>query len=147
MASVLKKALNHPKNGYVGPYWLVRDDSGKVLLMAHRCALAEAEEYGEFLTCPHGHYDVWEGWRARCPAEKVVGVLHDAEYEEWPRGRVVFNAVQDQFIVYADRQISKPDLIRVVEHFGIPTERVAFMRDGHYQSTRSLHPDSGRDKF
>lgn len=144
MTKVLEKeAADHPKDAYVGPYWFVRDDAGKVSLMAHRCALAEAEEYGEFLTCPHGHYDIWEGWRARCPAENIVGVLRDAEYEEWPRGRVVFNAVQSQFIVYADRQILKSELQRVIKHFGIPTERVVFMRDGHYQSTRSLHPASG----
>ncbi len=143
MANVLQKeAGNYPKDAYVGPYWFVRDDAGQVLLLAHRCALAEAEEYGECLTCPHGHYDIWESWRARCPAANVISVLRDAEYEEWPRGRVVFNALQSQFIVYADGQISKSELQRVVEHFGIPTERVAFMRDGHYQSTRPLHPSS-----
>lgn len=144
---LVTKGGNHPKDGYVGPYWFVRDDSGEVLLMAHRCALAEAEEYGEFLTCPHGHYDIWEGWRARCPSESVVGVLRDAEYEEWPRGRVVFNAVHDQFIVYADRQISRRELQRVLKHFAIPMGQAAFMKDGHYQSTRSLHPASGRGEI
>jgi hypothetical protein len=141
---VAKESGNFPKNAYVGPYWLVRDDSGRVLLMAHRCTLAEAEEYGEFLTCPHGHYDLWEGWRAACPMENVVGVLADSEYEEWPRGRVVFNAVHGQFIVYADQQISEDDLPRVLEHFGVPEGCVVFMRDSHYRRTRPLHPDSGR---
>ena len=143
MANVAgKEAGNRRKDAYVGPYWFVRDDSGKILLMAHRCTLAEAEEYGECLTCPHGHYDVWETWRAKCAEANVVGVLRDTEYEEWPRGRVVFNALRDQFMVYADRQISKSELQRVVEHFGITMDRAVFMRDGHYQSTRPLHPAS-----
>ena len=106
--------------------------------MAHRCALAEAEEYGDFLTCPHGHYEVWEGWRARCPADRIASVVRDAEYEEWPRGRVVFNSLKGQFIVYADKQIPHGELQRVLEYFGIPAGRADFMADEHYQSTRSL---------
>ena len=99
------KAGNPTRGAHVGPYWFVRDDSGRVLLMAHRCALAAAEEYGDFITCPHGHLEVWEGWRARCAADRVAAVVRDAEYEEWPRGRVVFNSIKTQFIVYADKQI------------------------------------------
>ena len=38
----------------------VRDASGSALLIAQRCALAEAEEYGDFITSPLGHYDLWE---------------------------------------------------------------------------------------
>jgi hypothetical protein len=59
---VIEEAGNYPKDAFVGLYWFVRDDFGRVLLMAHRCVLSEAEEYGEFLTCPHGHYDLWEAW-------------------------------------------------------------------------------------
>jgi hypothetical protein len=88
----------------VGPFWFVRDDSGRVLLMPHRCALAAAEEYGDFITCPHGHYEVWEGWRTRRATDLIV---RDAEYEEWPRGRVVFNFIKGQFIVYTDKQYLK----------------------------------------
>ena len=102
--------------------------------MAHRCTLADAEEYREFLTRPHGHYDVWEGWRARCSSESVVGVIRNAEYEEWPRGPVVSNAVHNQFIVYATRQISRRELQRVLKHFAIPMGQAVFMKDGHYQT-------------
>jgi hypothetical protein len=135
----MDNAIN-PKDFYVGPYWFVRDDAGHILLMAHRCSFAEAEKYGEFLTCSHGHYDIWESWRAQCPANNVAFVLRDTEYEEWPRGRVVFNAARGQFTVYADRHISKSELQRVTEYFGIPPDLVNFMSDSHYQSTRPLHP-------
>jgi hypothetical protein len=134
----------YPQNAYVGPYWFVRDDSGIVLLMAHRCALAQAEQYGDFLTCPHGHYEVWEGRRSRRGEDSIGTIVRDCEYEEWPRGRVVFNSVEGRFIVYADKQIREDDLGRVLEHFGIPPERVAFMSDGHYRSTQSLHPKGSR---
>jgi hypothetical protein len=65
--------------------------------------------------------------------------LCDCEYEEWPRGRVVFNAVNGQSIVHGDVQVFKYELQQgVTEHFGIPAGRVVFMRDEHYRSTRSL---------
>ena len=85
-----------PTSAFTG---LCGDDSGTVLLMAHRCTLSEAEEYGDFLTCPHGHYDLWEAWQGGGEADRLRGTLRECEYEEWPRGRVVFNAVNGQFIV------------------------------------------------
>ena len=130
---------DEPKEAHVGPYWFVRSDAGKVLLIAHRCALADAEEYGDCLTCPHGHYDLWESWRAGSPPDGLAAIVRDAEYEEWPRGRVVYDFVHNQFSVYGDKQIFEYKLQhRVLEHFGIPAGRVEFSKDGHYQSTRAL---------
>lgn len=83
--------------------------------MAHRCALAEAEEYGEFRTSPHGQYDVSERWRAKCPTDRTAGIVRDSEYEEWPRGRVVYNANDQRFILYADAQIlSRSVLLTII---------------------------------
>jgi len=140
----LREVGDCPKNAYVGPYWFVRDESGRVLLIAHRCTLADAEEYGDFLTCPHGHCDVWEYWRRELAPGRIAGVLRDSEYEEWPRGRVVFDAVRNRFMVYADSQIFKQELQeRVLERFGIPSKRALFLRDEHYVSTQKLLDPSG----
>lgn len=134
-----------PKDAYVGPYWFVRDCSRNVALKAHRCAFANAEQYGDFLTCPHGHCEIWEGGRTGGPGDRIADVLSQSEYEEWPRGRVVFHSVRGQFIVYGDAQIFAHELQdRVLEHFGIPAEGAVFMRDDHYRSTRSLHPADER---
>jgi hypothetical protein len=139
--ALCSKAGDEPKDAYVGPYWFARGDSGKVVLIAHRCALADAEKYGDFLTSPHAHYDLWESWRAQRPPDGLAAIVREAEYEEWPRGRVVYNFVHNQFIVYGDKQVFEHKLQhRVLEHFGIPANRVEFSKDGHYQSTRSLRP-------
>lgn len=131
---------NREREGHVGPYWLVQAGSVRILLIAHRCALADAEKYGDFLTSPHGHYDLWEGWRTGRPPDGLAGIALEAEYEEWPRGRVVFNFVRGQFVVYGDSQVFEHELQhRVLEHFGIPAGQVEFSKDGHYRSTRSLH--------
>jgi hypothetical protein len=133
---------DYPKDVFVGPYWFVRDGSGDVLLIGHRCALAGAEEYGDCLTTPHGHYDLWEGWRTGSAPVGLTDIVRDAEYEEWPRGRVVFNFLQRSFFVYGDPQVFKYELRdRVTEHFGVPAQdEVEFSKDGHYQSTRSPRP-------
>jgi len=145
---VFNERIDYPKGAYVGPYWFVQDGSGRIRMIAHRCALADAEEYGDFLTCPHGHYDLWESWRTGAAPEGMTAIVRDAEYEEWPRGRVVFNFVQRHFIVHGDRQVFAHDLQnRVVEYFGIPADgSVEFTKDGHYQSTRSLPMPPERDR-
>jgi hypothetical protein len=123
------------RDASVGPYWFVRDASGKIVLLAHRCALRDAEEYGDFLTCPHGHCDLWEGWRTTDALE----ICRHYEYEDWPRGRVVFDRVRGRFTVYGDPQIFHLGLEpKVLTHFGIPPDRVHFMEDEHYRSTESL---------
>ena len=80
------------------------------------------------------------------PPDGFATIIRDAEYEEWPRGRVVFNFIQGRFIVYGDRQVFKYELQnRVMEHFGIPARgNVEFAKDEHYQSTRFLRPGPER---
>ena len=122
----------------VGPFWFIRTDSG-VILIARPCPLGDAETYGDFLTGPDGHYNLWEGWRTGQAPEGLTSIVRDFEYEEWPRGRVVFNFVRNVFILYGDKQIFKHKLQhRVLEHFGIATAQVEFSSDGHYQSTQTL---------
>jgi hypothetical protein len=77
----------------------------------------------------------------------MARIVHEAEYEEWPRGRVVFNFVRGQFIVHGDRQVFEYQLeARLLEYFGVPADRVEFTKDGHYQSTRSLQYGRGRNR-
>jgi hypothetical protein len=131
---------NRQREGYVRPYWLVQDGAGSVLLIAHRCAVADAEIYGDFLTSPHDHYDLWEGWRAGCPPDGLAAIVLEAEYEEWPRRRVMFNFARGQFVVSCDSRVFEHELQhRVLEYFGIPADYLEFSKDGHYQSTQSLH--------
>ena len=121
---------------YVGPYWFVCDCDGNTVLLAHRCSVDVAEKYGDFLTCPHGHYEVWEEWRS---AGRLPTGLADAEYEEWPRGRVVLDSLTRRFIVYADAQLFEPEYQQqLMRHFGIPAESVSFRTDEHYRSTLSV---------
>jgi hypothetical protein len=69
------------------------------------------------------------------------------EYEEWPRGRIVYSLPDDRFVLYADAQIlRRPDLLATIrERFGLPADRTQMTqerRDTHYVSTRRLEGET-----
>ena len=126
----------------VGIFWAIKPPGIPLILLDHRCSLDLAELYGDMLTCPHGHYDIWEEWR-KAPADvpmEARAVVVASEYEEWPRGRVVFDAIHQEFTCYADIQIlRRTDLLAKIRgKFGLPNERTKTIRDNHYLSTMRL---------
>jgi hypothetical protein len=98
-------------NGFVGIFWAIQEPGSAAVLVEHRCSLKEAEPYGTMLTCPHGHYEVSEQWR-KAGERPAIAV---SEYEEWPRGRIVYDTESGRFILYADTQILRdPTLMAAV---------------------------------
>jgi hypothetical protein len=89
----------------VGIVWGLRVGRVPMVLVADRTPLAEAEPYGDYLTHPRGHYDVWEAWRRL----GLTGLAYRGlppgivwhEYEYFPRGRVVFETRARRFVLYA----------------------------------------------
>ena len=129
-------------NSFAGIFWAVLEQGSAAILLEHRCSLKEAEPYGSMLTCPHGHYEVWEKWRKGIGTRRadVASLIAANEYEEWPRGRIVYDPETERFILYADAQIlRRPALMAAIhERFGLPTDRTDAKWDSHYRSTRRL---------
>jgi hypothetical protein len=132
-------------HSFVGIFWAVQERGSAAVLLDHRCPISEAEPYGDMLTCPHGHYEVWEQWRTNARNERsgLAFLIATAEYEEWPRGRIVYSSPHDRFVLYADAQIlSRPDLLTIIhERFGSRVDRkqtTQTMPDSHYVSTKRL---------
>jgi len=136
-------------NFFVGIFWAVQPKGSPEVLLDHRCPISEAEPYGDMLTCPHGHYEVWEQWRktARNDRPGLDSLLAMNEYEEWPRGRIVYSSPKDHFVLYADAQIlRRSDLLAAIyERFGLRAYRAQEMGDSHYISTRRLAATSVLD--
>lgn len=92
----------------VGIVWGVRDGDGPLRLAIDSTPLVTAEPYGDFLTHPRGHHEVWEGWRRLGPAGLARRGLPAAiawhEYEHFPRGWVVFDTRSSRFTLYTDRK-------------------------------------------
>ncbi len=126
--------------GRVGVFWFVESAPGQRVLLLHRCQPCDVEAYGDMLTCPHGHYQLWENWRRRLSAPPPVQrLVREHEYEEWPRGRVVFDTARQRFIVFGDGQVYRHRLHdAVATAFGLPTEGTRFLRDAHYANSLPL---------
>uniref|UniRef100_Q02AX9 Uncharacterized protein n=1 Tax=Solibacter usitatus (strain Ellin6076) TaxID=234267 RepID=Q02AX9_SOLUE len=126
----------------VGIFWALPGKRQTVNLLAHRCSLTNAEPYGEMLICRHSHYRVWERWRRNPrPAQpNLASLIVASEYEEWPRGRIVYHAPDKRFILYADAQIlRRSDILATIrEIFGLPADQTDTKPDSHYVSTGHL---------
>jgi hypothetical protein len=62
-------------------------------------------------------------------------LVRSYEYEDWPRGRIVFDQSRDLFIIYADRKLLTPATIaRLETQFQLPGERTEIHSDLHYKS-------------
>jgi hypothetical protein len=62
-------------------------------------------------------------------------IVRSYEYEDWPRGRIVFDQSRDLFIIYADRKLLTPATIaRLETQFQLPEERTEIQSDLHYKS-------------
>ena len=127
-----------PKNSqpHVGIFWMVQTKNGAARLLAAGCPLEQAEPYGDSLTYGPGHYDTWTKWRRDRGIDPALrDIVRSHEYEDWPRGRIVFDQSKDRFILYADRKLLVPETItRILEHFRLPADRTSVEGDIHYKT-------------
>ena len=84
------------KQPSVGIFWVVQRSAREARLLSTGCSLEAAEPYGDFLTFAGGHYEVWEGWRNIKDHDPAVRtVVRTFEYEDWTRGRIVFDQMKN----------------------------------------------------
>ena len=80
----------------------------------------------------------WEQWhRLGGPRLAALGLpaqIASSEYDEWPRGRIVYEQPARRFVIYADRRLQAPDLIAAVRTaFGLTGAEAAVKSDLHYR--------------
>lgn len=132
--------MNETDPPLLGIFWGVKEGSEPVCLVTDTTPLADGELYGEFLTHPRGHFDVWEAWRrlghgglAKRGFPKAIA-WH--EYEDFPRGRVVYHRQTERFIIYADRALQSDAMVdRLLEAFRIPRLACDVRSDAHYRTS------------
>ena len=90
--------------------------------------LSEAEPYGDYLTHPRGHAEMWEAF------QRAGAVQREVEYEESPRGRVMYNAKTRRFTLLADRCILREQNVvrRIMSELRLP-RNTETRPDSHYQ--------------
>jgi hypothetical protein len=116
----------------VGIFWLVGER-----LILDASPLSEAAPYGDCLDHPTSHEDFWTA------QQRLGAVPREMEYEESPRGRVVYNRGTKRFALYADRCILKRKSViaKILEAMHLPTSQTDVTTDGpdgHYRCSRCL---------
>ena len=117
----------------VGIFWRLDN-----VLVIDRSPLAEAEAYGDCLTHAAGHYERWLEWQAlggtALASMGYPTCIAFTEYDEWPRGRIVYERPKRRFVMYADRRLRGVDAIAALKvAFGLQEASVLVTGDPHYQ--------------
>jgi hypothetical protein len=126
----------------VGIFWVVETSPGEARLLTAGCSLEAAEPYGDFLTFAGGHHKIWASWRKiKDPSAALRALVRTFEYEEWPRGRLVFDQKKKLFTLYADRKLMLPATIgKIQDRFALPAKKTVLETDFHYQSSEAPGP-------
>jgi hypothetical protein len=125
--------------GSLGIFWGIPNTDYSWCILTDKTSFMEAEPYGDFLTHPRGHYDVWSEWQklnATALAEQAIPqAVAYHEYEDFPRGRIVYHVKARQFIIYADRRLQHPDILAdIVNLFCISPSGFIVRSDAHYRT-------------
>ena len=114
---------------YVGIFWLVH---GKLLLDS--TLLSEAAPYGDHRDHPRSHIDVWEQF------QRLGKAPRESEYEEFPRGRVIYDSASATFTLFADKCIlERKDLIAQIKDALHLPKQTALDTDPHYRCWSCLY--------
>ena len=107
----------------LGIFWLVDEK-----LIFDTTSLSEAERFGDNLNHPRGHIHVWEEF------ERTGRVPRGSEYEEYPRGRVIFDTKNKKFMILGDKCILKDKglIAQIKEDLHLPT-KAKHDPDSHYR--------------
>ena len=116
------KELNESGYPQVGIFYVIKSD-----LYSDTTPTREAEDFGDFKTHPIDHYKYWN------LLDRVI-IKSDEEYDFYPRGRVVYNKVEDHYFLYIDKCLIKNKKIvnRIVREFHLPTDKYSLEDDYHY---------------
>ena len=119
----------------LGIFWLIRDR-----LVIESAPLIQAEAYGDDLTYGHSHIDVWK----QLQLQKKVPV--ESEYDEYPRGRMVYHPRSSEFMLLADRCILEREgvVAKLKQALRLP-EPVKLERDAHYRCWICLYDHGDED--
>jgi hypothetical protein len=132
LMSKVKDTVDNPAapEPQVGIFWLFRDR-----IIVDSTPLSKAPPYGKALGHTTSHIDFWtrQQHSGAVPAE--------VEYEEPPRGRVVFDRHEQRYHLMADKCI----LGRLMAAMNLPPDKTSEGRDEHYRCHECLYPAVDED--
>lgn len=111
----------------IGTFWLVEDH-----LIFDIGPISDAERCGDVLTFPQTQTSIWT------VLQRNKGVRPGVGYQQYPRGRVVFDLKTHVFKIYADCCIleRRAVLKQIREKMNLPRRRTFVSPDDNYRCTR-----------
>lgn len=125
-----------PVRGKVGIFWVFRGH-----LLAATFNVSEGEPFGDAINGRTDHVHYWPTLREQHPP------LRHLEYQDVPRGRVLYMQPTGKFLVYLDRAIQTAANQRaILKEFQLPPAKTRFLSDPHYTTdpeelARLFQPD------
>lgn len=108
--------------GKVGIFWVFRGT-----LLAASYAVQDGQEYGDAINGLTDHVKYWPKFQKSHPE------LRSVEYQDVPRGRVLFMKPSRKFHVYMDKVLHNSKTKRaLLEEFDLPVGKSKFLMDAHY---------------
>ncbi len=116
----------------VGFFWFLPSSKphGMRQILPVIITLSDAERYGECLTHPSGHADFWRelGKSGR------NAIASTTEYDDHPRGRVVFDTKSNKSVIYIDDRLKANVYIKkILTEYMINCNSYIIRLDEHYR--------------
>ena len=110
-------------------------------LVATGCTLESGDHAADWVDYPGGHADYWERWQDAgenwLHAHNLPVDILSSEYDDHPRGRILYDLKSKRFILYADERLQNAPTIRTIKaKFGLLREAVTVRSDLHYRAPR-----------
>jgi hypothetical protein len=120
----------------VGIFWLFKGE-----LIFDVTPVSAAEPYGDCVGHAKSHIAFWS------ELQHARAIPWDVEYEDPPRGRVIFNLKTKKFNVYSDKCIRVQSAVvrKIFRDFSLPSDSAVISRDGHYRCRTCLSQDATQE--
>lgn len=112
----------------VGIFWYAYDT---LIYKAKAVSALSADDLG-LIDSPFTHIEEWENKQIYL---KFHLRLQNTEYQSYPRGRVIYNRLDNDFYVYIDKSIFNKQIIgQIIRQFGLSAFQIKWMQDPHYKT-------------
>lgn len=110
----------------IGIFWVYKE----VVFGRTRCTEEGQEGVKGLVDSPDDHVTVWEGvqgYRSHFPE------LHGREYQDVPRGRVLYQQSTSRSLVYLDKTLNSPAIRQLIaQYFEFEAGQASWRADLHY---------------
>jgi hypothetical protein len=96
----------------VGVFWAFLENQTADQVVVENLPVLSGKAYVDCLTFEDGHAEAWELWRRLTPRDRAERRIPEAvvylEYDQVPRGRVVYHQPSRTFWLYIDERVRAP---------------------------------------